>query len=203
MVLVNASSNNIRLKRNSIGTTIAELPMVLWLIFMGIGMPLLSLSLITARYALFIESAREAADAACSCQSFSAISGSSSTNSITLAQNTAVAVASTFPGIAVSPDNVTCAIVSTPLAGGNSTVGAANTSLAIPPDPSQNLYQIQVTVTGQIQPMLAMPLPGFLNIPGLSAPMVATTTMQRVYQNPSGLYGGPSTSTTSTTTSTQ
>ncbi len=186
MILVHNYKTNIQpYKARLRGTTMAELPLVLWVVFVGIGMPLLSLTLITARYALFVEAAREAADAACSCQIFMPAAGSSAMDAVSLAQTTAQTVAATFPGISLN--NVTCSIVVTPLAGGTSTVGAANTALISAPDPSQNLYQLQVNLAGQIQPMLNVPTPEFVNIPGLSAPVAANISMTRVFQNPVGL----------------
>ncbi len=101
MVLVRTNNNKIRSKRRSVGTFIAELPLILWVIFIGIGRPLLSLVLTTVCYGMFVQAAKQAADVACSIGE----------GTIRKAQQTAVAVASVFPGVTVSPDNVQCFIV--------------------------------------------------------------------------------------------
>jgi hypothetical protein len=195
MMLVQTNKNKIRAKGRLIGTSIAELPVALWVIFIGIGMPLLSLALITVRFGLFVEAAREAADVASQAQNYTGTGQTGQTSAVTLAQDTAVRVASSFSGITLSPDNVNCWIVITPLSAissnsSSSTVVGPNTSLTSPPDPTKNLYQLRVDISGQIQPMLAMPIEGFLNIPGLSSPMPAKVSMTRVIENPPGLYQG-------------
>ena len=106
-----------------LGTTIAELPMGLWFIFIGIGMPLLCLILNTIRYGLFLEATREAADVAAQAQFYTtptsnapltpSAGGSTNTGlptaAVTLAQNQAVAVASSFSGLSINPDE--CAML--------------------------------------------------------------------------------------------
>jgi len=190
-----------------VGTTIAELPAGLWIIFMGICMPLLCLILTTVRFGLFWEAAREAADAACQAQSYLATSPSSSpgampqSSSIALAQNTAVNVAALFPGVTINPDDVQCFIIVTPLANTGSpnlsqasTVIGPNTALTTPVDTSQNLYQERVDVSGQLAPMLSVPIVLFGAIPGLNQPLPVKISMVRVFENPQGVYQSPNSS---------
>lgn len=171
------------------GTTLAELPMGLWVIFVGMGMPLICLMLTVARYVVFMEAANQAVNLAAQAQQYYSSSGSSS--AVTQAQDQAVAVASSFSGLTISPENVKCYIVVTPLSSGNSSGNSAiygpNTMLTKPADPTQNLYQVQVNITGQIQPIISMP-GYFMAIPGLNAPLTVQTAMTRVFENPSGLY---------------
>jgi len=179
MMLVN--HNKIHSKRRLRGTSIAELPLAMWVIFIGIGMPLLSLTLITVRYGMFVEAARQAADVACSTQTYGAGSGA-----VYSAYNTASSIAAVFPG--VNMYDCKCWIIVTPLYGsGPAQVIGPNTPLTTPADPSQNLYQIRVDLKGYIQPILAMPLPEFINIPGLSIPIDAQVSSTRVFENPPGL----------------
>lgn len=175
-----------RLKKDLVGTTIAELPVSLWIIFIGIAMPLLCLVLTTVRYGLFLEAAREAADVASQAQNYVG-SGTGQSGAIALAQSQATAVAASFSGLSISPSDVHCWIVITPITTtGSSTLIGPDTALAVPADPTQNLYQIRVTVAGQIQPMVSM-FEGAFVLPGLNAPIYVATEMTRVCENPTGL----------------
>jgi len=100
-VLVRTNNNKIRSKRRSVGTSIAEFPLILWVIFIGMGMSLLSLVLTTVRYGMFVEAAKQAANVACSIGE----------GAIRKARQTAVALDSVFTGVTVSPDTVQCLIV--------------------------------------------------------------------------------------------
>ncbi len=188
--------------RNIFGLTIAELPAGLWIIFVGIGMPLLCLVLTTVRFGLFWEAAREASDAACQAQSYASTkdsSGDSQAGAIIMAQNMAVNIASMFPGVNISSDDVNCYIIITPLANmqavGNpannnsaATVVGPNTALTTAPDTTLNLYQIRVDVNGKIQPVLPLNFRIFGAIPGLTTYLPVTISMIRVMENPQGLY---------------
>ncbi len=195
-----------RLKSNMFGMTIAELPAGLWIIFVGIAMPLMCLVLTTVRFALFWEATREAAAAACSAQAYATSTttsqpGVTQMSAITLAQNTAVNVSSMMSGISINPDDVQCWIIITPLAnaaavgnpGNNNTSEASttvgpNTPLNTSVDTTANLYQLRVDVTGQIQPVCSLSNTFFGNIPGLTQPFPVTISMTRVFENPQGLY---------------
>jgi hypothetical protein len=183
-----------RLSLRMHGTSLAELPVGLWVIFVGIGMPLLCLTLTTVRFGLFLEAARQAADVAAQAQTYVnsvAPDGTSNLGSVVLAQNQAVTVASSFSGLSINPDDVKCWIVITPIATTGSSSSAAfgpNTPLSTPPDPTQNLYQLRVDISGQIQPIVSMAMDGLISIPGLNAPMTVSASMTRVFENPPGLY---------------
>jgi len=188
-----AYKRGVQPKANMFGVTITELPAGLWIIFVGICMPLLCLVLTTLRYTLFWEAAREAADAASQAQSYN-LSGM---GSVSLAQNTAVNVAALFSGVTINPDDVQCWIIVTPFANLNtpgnsgpppSTVIGPNTALTTPADTSKNLYQLRVDVSGQLQPMLYLPTSVFGAIPGLNQPFPVKISMVRVFENPQGLY---------------
>lgn len=182
------------------GTTIAELPIGLWIIFVGIGLPLVVLVALTFRFALFWEAAREAAQSACGCQTFFSnpifpANTQSAINAATAAANT---VASTFNGFSLSSTNLyilttnagsTTDIVNT---FGPYSVGSTSPGFVI--DPDHNVYQVRVVVSGQIQPLLTVPA-GILcfnsgngiSIPGLTAPIAVSASQERVFENPSGL----------------
>jgi hypothetical protein len=178
------------LTKRSSGTTIAEVPLGLWIVFVGIAFPIFVLAMMSVRFALFCEASREAAAAACQCQTFltnppPAPSGPSQLSAVNQALSTAQSVANLFPGVTVG--SVQTSIVQTQISNQASTVYAAGTALSSPADTVANMYQIRVTVSGQVQPIITLP-GGFLrSVPGATEPIPVTVTEDRVFENPGGL----------------
>lgn len=54
-------------------------------------------------------------------------------------------------------------------------------------DTDSNMYQVRVVLTGQVQPLVKMPIPYFGNIPGLTQAFPTTVAEERVIENPDGL----------------
>jgi hypothetical protein len=56
------------------------------------------------------------------------------------------------------------------------------------PDTSNNIYDIQVELIGQINPLVSYPMPGiFGNVPGLTGPMPCVVRSQYTSEVPQGL----------------
>ncbi len=175
----------------------AELPVGLWMIFFGFGLPLLLLVSTTLRFGLFWEAAREAADAACQAQYYvDPPNTTSSLGSVAVANNTANNVAALFPGISIN--SVNCYIVATSLTFSQNNSGTAQTSVITGPntclgsaaDLTKNIYQVRVDVVGSIQPLLS--IQGGPPLPGLNQPITITTSQLRLYENSQGLCLYPS-----------
>ncbi len=175
-------------RSNKRGLTITEMPVALWVIFVGFCFPLLCLLLTTIRFGLLWEAAREAADAASQAQYYADTGSTPQQGAVTLAQNVATNVASMFSGVALN--SVHCFILITPTNSAGATSQqpwGPDMCLSTPPDPSQNLYQIQVVLSGQIQPIITMS-GGLLGpIPGLTQPYPIQIAISRVFENPPGL----------------
>ena len=166
-----------------------ELPAGLSMMFIGIFFPQLCLVLITVRFTLFLEAAREAGDVASSAQTY--MDTTVSYGAITQARNKVISVSNMFPGITINPDTgVNCYVVTTPLGSTSaaSVVTGPNTALNTAVDPSTNLYQIRIDITGQISPVVNFPSNIFGNVPGLTSPFPVTTSVIRVLENPQGLF---------------
>src|SRR5271170_3060601 len=86
------------------GTTIAELPLGLWIIFVGIGFPLFILASLTIRFALFYEAAREAAQSASQAQTYflDAVAPATALSAVHQANQTATQVQNSFSGFNIS-----------------------------------------------------------------------------------------------------
>jgi hypothetical protein len=172
------------------GTTIAELPLGLWIVFVGIGFPLFILATLTARFALFWEAAREAAQAACQAQTFYSNPPFPATalSAVNAANSAANNVLSTFPGSSLTQP-VQVWIVITPVTNRGSLIPSLygpNMALSAV-DTDVNMYQVRVVLTGKVQPVVTLPIPYFGNIPGLTQAFPTTVAEERVFENPEGL----------------
>lgn len=165
-------------KRNRKGSTIADTPITLWLLFLGLTLPLMDLASITMRYTFLLAAARDGA--------FAASRESTYTLADAAAKAKIAATASSFTGITVT--SVITNVVTTNIA--TKTVTARTPSkLGAPANPNTNLYQIESVVSGTIQPFINMGgsaavLP---NVPGVTAPVQTTCACREYFENPQGL----------------
>jgi len=176
--------------RRRAATTMAELPLGLWIVFVGIGFPLFILATLSVRFALFWQAAREASQAACQAQTFynNPPFPAKALSAVNAAGATAQSVLNTFPGCKLTQP-VQVWIVITPISssgmlppslyGPNMALSAVNTDL--------NMYQIRVVLTGKVEPLITMPLAYFGNIPGLTQAFPTSIAEERVFENPDGL----------------
>lgn len=170
------------------GTTIPEAPLVLWIIIVGFMFPLLLLATIAFRFGLFWNACREATLTAARCSTFQVdpavpVGSMSAVNTANAVANKAV---NSFTGITVVPP-INVYILSTALATSTTSKGAANTCLAAAADAVNNVYDVQVEMTGQIQPLVTLSSPVFGSIPGLSGPITVTVRSQSGVEIPQGL----------------
>ncbi len=165
-----------KLARRTKGSFLAEMPAGLYLLFIGIGLPLIILaSMFTRSFFLYqatIDSCMKAARA----------------GSFTKAQTTVNTVfsndAASWSGISGTP---TFSILVKP-------IGAGATQVKTAPLPagsvqvSQNVYLARVVVAGQVEPLVHI-AGGWqgMSIPGLTQPYPLTVAYVSYFENPSGL----------------
>ncbi len=171
------------------GNSMVELPLALWLILVCLAFPLIMLATMAIRYGFFWNAAREAAQNAAKCQTFLANDASAGLiSSVNTARFWAVKSAQAFSGITLGPipgSGCQVFILYTDL-GGTSGNQPADTPLATAADPLNNVYTIQVQLSGSFDPLLPMP-GGILGVgvPGLTSPapvMVLSTAGAEVPQ---------------------
>jgi Flp pilus assembly protein TadG len=174
---VNQIMNKMRSTRNRQGSTMADTPIALWLLFLGLMFPLMDLASITMRYTFLLAAARDGAFAGSREQTF------------TLADAALKAkinqTAASFTGITVN--NITTNVVTTNIS--SKAVTRQPTKLAAPANPTTNLYQIEAQVQGTIEPFINM---GGItsivpNVPGVTAPVTTSVTCREYFENPQGL----------------
>lgn len=177
-----------RVRRCS-GTTIAEAPLAMWIIIVGMMFPLVCLVMIMFRYGLFWNAAREAAQQAGRAPTFLADptgpNGVGGISAVNAAQSVATLSASAFTGITLQPIRVY--IITTNLGTAVVTKNPANTPLSTPADPVNNVYDVLVELRGQMQPFVPMNFFPFSGIAGLGAPISLTACSQYSVEIPQGL----------------
>lgn len=169
--------------RNNHGSYIAEAPIALWLLLVVFMFPFVDLAAATIRYTFIVMASRDAAHAASRAKSYLSDTSGSELSAVNLARNQAIATASGFSEITVN--SVTTRILITDL--GSKLVTSQTAPLATPADTSNNLYQIETVVSGQINPLLTFDAGILPDIPGLSAPIPVSVASREICENPQGL----------------
>lgn len=168
---------NVSKNRRARGSTMADTPVTLWLLFLGLTFPLMDLASITMRYTFLLAAARDGAFAGSREQTYTLADAALKAK---IAQT-----AASFTGITVT--GVTTNIVTVNLA--SKAVSRTPAKLAAPANPSVNLYQIEARVAGTIQPFINMGGVGGIlpNVPGITAPVQTSVTCREYFENPQGL----------------
>ncbi len=166
------------------GTTIAEMPLALWIILM-MCFCMLIVATESMRFGFFWNACREAAQQAAKSQTFlvdSAV-GQSACNAATTWAGKAT---SSFTGITlIQPVNVY--ILSTDVNSGSQTKGLNRTPLTNAADTTNNIYDIQVELNGQIEPLIRFSQSFLGDVPGLTIPFAVTVKSQYTSEVPQGL----------------
>jgi len=176
------SQVNLRYQR---GTTMAEMPAALWLLIL-MAFPLIIVATSSLRFGFFWNACREAAAQAAKCQTFQNNS-SVGISAVNTAAAWATQAAGSFSGITIIPP-VNVYIMSTNVISGVTTKNPANTALPAAADTANNIYDIQVELNGQIQPLVTVPMAGIAGpIPGITQPFPVVVRSQYTSEVPQGL----------------
>jgi len=165
-----------------------EFPVALLILLVVLFFPLLDLgSLFMGANSVFT-AARVAAVEAARAPTFqnNVTSGTGQSATTTLsAVNRAQNVASGLStgGVKISSSDVHVSILQVPFGGGASTTITPPVTI----DTTQNIYQIQVTVTGKVSPLATLSPSLLGNIPGVTGPLVVTASSAAQVENPQGL----------------
>ena len=174
----------------------AEMPLALWILILGIAFPLIIMIMMTVKFGLFWNAARDACKQAVQAQTFSGPPPQGGLSAIDTAENVANNAASSFTGITLlpGPDGrmAQVRILKTDLITGNTTILALNQKLTgseAPADIENFYYAIQVVLEGQIEPFLNHPGIDLsaAPVPGLTVPFRVTVSSQFPFENVQGL----------------
>jgi hypothetical protein len=165
------------------GSILAEFPAAMYVIFFGMLLPLIGLTVIGYRVACVYFAVRDSCYKAAKSGTFgSLLIPNSAVYNANAAWTTDTAA---WSGIATNSTE-TIYIVTHPINGSAETVQAVK--LAAPPNTTLNMYFIRLTASAQIQPFFySSSWMGLGAVPGLNAPFPLTITYQYYAENPTGL----------------
>lgn len=171
------------MKRIRRGALAAELPLVLWALFILFLIPFIDLATVALRYTFVVAASRDAAFIAAKSKTFLSDISASQRSATHMADETARRTATAFSEITVR--DVTTRILITNLTSRIITVSAV--PLAVPANSSENLYEIEVTVNADINPLITFNASFLPNVPGLSAPVNVSVSSRGFCESPQGL----------------
>ncbi len=162
---------------------IAELPLVIFVIFLLLTIPLVDLVCFSLRYNFLNIVAKETVHAASRAKTFQANVSPQDLSAVNLANVQAASSAALFPEITVN--SVQTSIVITNLATGQTS--RQNTKLLQPANTSTYTYQIETRINGQTNPIILMSTDYWGAVPGLTAPITVSIASRAYAECPQGL----------------
>lgn len=177
-----ANATKFGARRKANGSSLLEIPVVLWLTFVVLMMPLLSMATITLRSALMNCAVQDGAHDAAKARTFET-GTADKPSAVVLAQTAIKRTADKFSGLVV--DSVQTNIVTTPVAAG--AVQRQASKLTIPADTSRFIYQIETVANGHIDPPFRLNADVFGRVPGLTTPVAVSYVAREMAENPQGL----------------
>jgi hypothetical protein len=171
-----------RKTRNGAGYAIAEMPAVLYALFILMVFPLLDLAAITLRYAFCTLAVNEAAMDGATCKTFQTDSSATEPSAQTAAGQSVDNVLAKWNGI-VKTDFHTRLVV-TQVSDGQTS--RQETKLNDPADTNNFMYMIEPELKADVHPLVTVPFFG-MDVPGLTGPIHVDVAARKYAENPQGL----------------
>ncbi|MBX9567450.1 MAG: hypothetical protein K2X77_01080 [Candidatus Obscuribacterales bacterium] len=176
----------VRLSRKASGSSIAEIPVALFVLLIVLLFPLLDLGTIALRSATIFEAARNAAHHAGRAKSFLQDGGEGELSAKSAAVKwTALTCHSSLRGTSIESSDVQATIIGTPFDTKKTPVRSASPLPGV--EPETYLYQIEVSVTGSVEPLVLLNKDLLGQIPGVTAPLKISATFREFCEHPYGL----------------
>ncbi len=160
------------------GQMVVELPFVIMILLLVVAFPLLDLATICLRATTVFAAARNAAHYASREQSFT--SARATAIKMALATNERA-----LRGVRIAPEDVVVTILGTPLKAGLPPINQTT-----PLDEAKSkeyLYQLDVQVTGKVEPLLKLNSYLFGHVGGLTEDFPVKTSFRAMYERPNTL----------------
>ncbi|MBX9567367.1 MAG: hypothetical protein K2X77_00665 [Candidatus Obscuribacterales bacterium] len=178
----NSSENRRSGKRNSKGSSLLEIPVSLWMVFVVFFVPMLALGSITLRATLLSLSVHDAIQAAAKARTFNQ-SSADGKSAKQIASEVFRAHLQLFPVIASS--EIDLDILQTNFT--NQQITRSEDTLTSSADTSRNVYQIEGTAIASIDPLIPFNSSIFGSIQGLTEPLNVSFSSRQMFENAQGL----------------
>lgn len=169
--------------RREHGNFISEFPAVLFIFLLAVLFPLIDLAVLFFGVSSVHSACRTATIAAARAQTFSTNSSPTKLSAVNTAKK--IASESSTGGVSILPSDVQVAVLQVPVLGGQAQQISPSPDLTV--DTSQFNYQLRVTVTGRVSPLVLLSKDIFGSVPGLTVPLVVTATTTSNFENANGL----------------
>lgn len=168
--------------RNRQRGSVAEVPLVIFTLFLVFVFPMINLGTTALRYVLFLNACKQGAFAAASAYTFG-VGSAGKPAAVDCGPQKLRTAAARFSGIEVG--NIDVSIVAVDLATGAITKYPGK--LSEPADTGKKLYFIELTAVADIYPITEVNLPCFMNVPGLSKRWTSKISVREFVESPQGL----------------
>jgi Flp pilus assembly protein TadG len=170
-------------RRGQKGNFISEFPAAIFIFLLAVLFPLIDLAVLFFGVSSVHSACRTATVAAARAQSFSSNTSPTKLSAVNLAKK--IASESSTGGVSILPSDVQIKAFQVPILGGQAQEIVPSPNLII--STNDFTYQIRVTVTGRVSPLVMLSSSLFGQVQGLTIPMVVTATSTSNFENVNGL----------------
>lgn len=180
---LSAKSKKDRFAHSQSASYMVEMVVVPFVLLFALALPIMDLVTTTTRVTFLFAIARDAAFYAAKAKSFNIDISAKEHSAKNIASRIANMEAAGFTGIII--DSIETSILTTDINTKQTT--SQKVQLAAAPNSDQYIYQIEVTLTGRVRPLLLFSNKFFGSIPGLSEWISVTVRSKEYCEYPQGL----------------
>ena len=168
------------------GSSLSEIPVVLFFFLICLLFPMIDLAVIAYRTSYIHSAAHNAAHSAARAQTFKENGDKGELSAINIAKRDALATKTQGAGgVNFSENDVKVTIIGTPIKVGKPAI--RSTAPLVDISTKDYMFQLEVTVNGEVEPLVVLSENFFGKVPGLTVPMPLQSTYKEFCEHPAGL----------------
>ncbi len=176
---------NLKKMRLHSGSSLIELPVTMWVLFIMFFVPLVDLATICLRTAYFYSAVHAASLDACRANSLTQ-EVDHQRPAVTLAKESLTRRVMLFRGLELKQIKLFLVRIDTATRE-QQVYPLGSTPPVLAADSASSIYQLQIVASASISPLLPMKSTAFVNIPGITAAIPFSVSDQQYIENPQGL----------------
>lgn len=172
--------------RRADASSIAELPVAILILFLVLLLPLIDLATIAFRTSFIHSACHNAVHSAARARTFLQNGDKGELSAVNIAKRDALATKENgLAGVNFTDRDITVVIVGNPTKVGKPPLRTDSPLKAV--ETKDYIYQIEVQVSGTVEPLITLTPTLFGNVPGLTIPFPITATYRQFSEHPAGL----------------
>lgn len=172
--------------RKAHASSIAELPVAILILFLVLLLPLIDLATIAFRTSFIHSACHNAVHSAARARTFLQNGDKGELSAVNIAKRDAVATKENgLAGVNFTDRDITVVIVGNPTKVGKPPLRTDSPLKAV--ETKDYIYQIEVQISGTVEPLITLTPTLFGNVPGLTIPFPITATYRQFSEHPAGL----------------